>query len=313
MFTFHTYASTVALKRLCMLIWAYSACLCKLLACWVFLICFVIYSFKNTFRVSAILFPGKDRHLVSPDLGPNCLQTEAKTICLIWFFTSKLSIFSDMFGWVFLGWTSTKQGLMCLVQWHWWSSNPQLLSLESRTPQLGNCVHIEPFVLSQMKLHYCINSHFFGIFDLLQSYTWAANKQKMLPMSLKRQICCWCFCWSFFMCVFVFQELHRLKFTLTDSGLHISWPSGPVIPWAINSLDFWKYKMDIHAWIEFFFSTVLYNTSCLPKRHRQKVQTKIRLLLKKQSDQGLLCFLFWQAFCELQPLFSVNALSHWSM
>ena len=32
--------------------------------------------------------------------------------------------------------------------------------------------------------------------------------------------------------------------------------------------------------------------SCLPKRDRQTAQTQIRLLLKKQSDQGLPCLLF---------------------
>ena len=37
------------------------------------------------------------------------------------------------------------------------------------------------------------------------------------------------------------------------------------------------------------------DTSCLPKRHRQTGQTQIRLLLKKQSDQGLPCLLFGQA------------------
>ena len=42
------------------------------------------------------------------------------------------------------------------------------------------------------------------------------------------------------------------------------------------------------------------NTSCLPKIPRQTVQTKIRLLLKKQSDQGLPCLLFCQAFFEFQ-------------
>ena len=31
-------------------------------------------SFRNTFRVSSNLVPDQDRHLVSPDLGPNCLQ-----------------------------------------------------------------------------------------------------------------------------------------------------------------------------------------------------------------------------------------------
>ena len=39
---------------------------------------------------------------------------------------------------------------------------------------------------------------------------------------------------------------------------------------------------------------------CL-KRPRQTVQTQIRLLLKKQSDQGLPCLLFAQPFCEFQP------------
>ena len=34
------------------------------------------------------------------------------------------------------------------------------------------------------------------------------------------------------------------------------------------------------------------NTSCLPNRPRQIAQTQIRLLLKKQADQGLPCLLF---------------------
>ena len=33
-------------------------------------------------------------------------------------------------------------------------------------------------------------------------------------------------------------------------------------------------------------------TKCLPKRPRQTGQTQIRLLLMKQSDQGLPCLLF---------------------
>ena len=36
------------------------------------------------------------------------------------------------------------------------------------------------------------------------------------------------------------------------------------------------------------------NTSVLPKRHRQTVQTQIRLLLKKQPDQSLPCLLLKQ-------------------
>ena len=42
-------------------------------------------------------------------------------------------------------------------------------------------------------------------------------------------------------------------------------------------------------------------TSCLLKRSRQTAQTQIRLLLKKQSDQGLPCLLFWEASFEFQP------------
>ena len=44
-----------------------------------------------------------------------------------------------------LGWTSTKQGLMCLAQGHngtqrhWWGSNPQPLSFESSTLLLSHC------------------------------------------------------------------------------------------------------------------------------------------------------------------------------
>ena len=43
-----------------------------------------------------------------------------------------------------------------------------------------------------------------------------------------------------------------------------------------------------------------FNTSCLP-RHIQTAQTLIRLLLKKQSDQGLPCLQFWLALCDFQP------------
>ena len=42
----------------------------------------------------------------------------------------------------------------------------------------------------------------------------------------------------------------------------------------------------------------IFNTCCLQKRPVQTVQTQIRLLLKKQSDQGLPCLLFYQAFYE---------------
>ena len=44
------------------------------------------------------------------------------------------------------------------------------------------------------------------------------------------------------------------------------------------------------------------NTSCLPKMLRQTLQTQIRLLLKKQSDQDLPCLLFWQDFVKSNKL-----------
>ena len=45
------------------------------------------------------------------------------------------------------------------------------------------------------------------------------------------------------------------------------------------------------------------NTSCLPKRPRQTGQSLIRLLLKKQSDQGLPWLLFWQESLKINILF----------
>ena len=39
----------------------------------------------------------------------------------------------------------------------------------------------------------------------------------------------------------------------------------------------------------------------VPKSHRQTEQTKIRLLMKKHTDQGLPCFLFCQAFVNSIP------------
>ena len=56
---------------------------------------------------------------------------------------------------------------------------------------------------------------------------------------------------------------------------------------------------DLVTFQDHYYSKIS-NTSCLPKKPRQTAQTQIRLLLKKQSDQGLPCLLFWQAFCEFQ-------------
>ena len=62
------------------------------------------------------------------------------------------------------------------------------------------------------------------------------------------------------------------------------------------------------------FSKIL-NIISLSIRNRQIEQTQIRLLLKKQSDQGHPCLLFWQASCLFVCLFccftsQVNSYGH---
>ena len=44
------------------------------------------------------------------------------------------------------------------------------------------------------------------------------------------------------------------------------------------------------------------NSSCLPLKPGQTWQTQIKLPIKKQSDQGLPCLIFWQAFCDFPAL-----------
>ena len=44
-----------------------------------------------------------------------------------------------------------------------------------------------------------------------------------------------------------------------------------------------------------------FQTLAAGQKGLETVQTQIRLLLKKQSDQGLPCLLFWEAFCYSQP------------
>ena len=50
-------------------------------------------------------------------------------------------------------------------------------------------------------------------------------------------------------------------------------------------------KLSRHSYICYGKCSKILNTSCLPNWSRQTVQTQIRLLLEKQSDQGLLCLL----------------------
>ena len=67
----------------------------------------------------------------------------AKVLCLfVWFLTSHQQSLVIK-GRVFLRCTSTKLGLMFLLndttQWRWWGSNPQPLGLESSTLPLSHC------------------------------------------------------------------------------------------------------------------------------------------------------------------------------
>ena len=73
--------------------------------------------------------------------------------------------------------------------------------------------------------------------------------------------------------------------------------------WAVlqDSLYIYNFEKSI-SWL--IAKSILFydkcSKSCLPKMHRQTAQTQIRLLLKKQSYQGLPCLLFWYSFCEFQ-------------
>ena len=62
--------------------------------------------------------------------------------CLIWFLRP-INNLSVIKGRVFLGWTSTKLGLMFLLkdttQWRRWGSNPRPFGLESSTLPLCHC------------------------------------------------------------------------------------------------------------------------------------------------------------------------------
>ena len=66
-------------------------------------------------------------------------------ILFVWFDSLRpINYLSVIKGRVFLGWTSTKLGLMFLLkdrtQWRRWGSNPRPLGLESSTLPLSHCV-----------------------------------------------------------------------------------------------------------------------------------------------------------------------------
>ena len=65
-------------------------------------------------------------------------------VLFVWFDSlSPINNISVIKGWVLLGWTSTKLGLIFLLkdtrQWRWCGSNPRSLGLESSTLPLSHC------------------------------------------------------------------------------------------------------------------------------------------------------------------------------
>ena len=73
--------------------------------------------------------------------------------------------------------------------------------------------------------------------------------------------------------------------------------------WEHSVLFFIAWPTLQDNYTQFGKCSIISNTSCLPKGPRQTGQTQIRLLLQKQSGQGIPCLLFWQENCKFQ---------HWS-
>ena len=72
--------------------------------------------------------------------------------CFVWFNSLRpINSLSVIKGPVFLGWTSTKLGLMFLLkdttQWRWWGSNPRPFGLKSSTLPLSHCAPVKFFFL----------------------------------------------------------------------------------------------------------------------------------------------------------------------
>ena len=84
------------------------------------------------------------------------------------------------------------------------------------------------------------------------------------------------------------QTLVHANTNGADQPMH---PRSLISAFGIHSLEGIKPKFLYSSYDK--CSKVL-KTNCLPKRTRQTVQTQIRLLPKKQSDQGLPCLLSQQ-------------------
>ena len=104
--------------------------------------------------------------------------------CLfVWFVSLRpINNLSVIKGRVFLGWTSTKLGLMFLLknttQWRRWGSNPRPFGLKSSTLPLSHCA---PY------LNMCFGcskepSHWDGSSEYPQHMFWMRNKENIFPI-----------------------------------------------------------------------------------------------------------------------------------
>ena len=95
------------------------------------------------------------------------------------------------------------------------------------------------------------------------------------------------------------RSVHEAMNNISNVKVHLKDRSGNV-----NIALTFTMSLRIHRKLRAFFSVFnifqrtyskcskILNTGCLAKRHSQTAETQIRLLLQKQSDQGLPCLLF---------------------
>ena len=132
-----------------------------------------------------------------------CSMYDSYHCLFVWFDSiHPINNLSVIKGRVFLGWTSTKLGLMFLLkdttQWHRWGSNPQPFGLESSTLPLSHCAPIDSYHIKWQ------DNLPFGYSKKLSSY-----------MSVEAILVIWS--------NFSFHDLWRLHMTVMT--LSLTWPS----------------------------------------------------------------------------------------
>ena len=126
-------------------------------------------SFRNIMRVSNGLNTDQNKPSVSPDFGPKQFAKAisrwqksplAWKVLFVWFDSLRpINNLSVIKGRVFLGWTSTKLGLMFLLkdttQWRQWGSNPRPFGLKSSTLPLSHCA---PLAWKDLNCYLCLRN-----------------------------------------------------------------------------------------------------------------------------------------------------------